>query len=184
VHYGARCSGYLNLVISWSQVRILPGARFSTRDQVAMAQSAMILLPETTRTPAGFTVEGASPEMLEQLLDAYAVKLKTRSPSTFDLMVPGLSRAQIEDALGTIGITPSAETQLWWQWCNGIATSCRLGETPPRVRERLIVQHRNASRRRPDPPGRVSMYSRFTVVVGHRIRLDRMGSLSRNMGLG
>lgn len=78
-----------------------------------------MLLPETTRTPDGFTVEGASPELLAELLDAYSFELKRRSRSIYDTMLPGLSVSQIEDELGTIGITPPTEVLVWWSWRNG-----------------------------------------------------------------
>ena len=80
---------------------------------------SVVLLPETTRTPLGFTVEGASAELLEQLLDEYAFQLKRHSRKIFDAMIPGLSRAQIEDELAAIGKVPPDEMLVWWQWRNG-----------------------------------------------------------------
>ena len=78
-----------------------------------------MLLPETTRTPEGFTVEGASPELLTDLLDAYAFELRSRSRRIYDLMMPGLSAAEIQDSFGAIGLVPPAEAVVWWQWRNG-----------------------------------------------------------------
>jgi hypothetical protein len=81
--------------------------------------SAELILPATISTADGLTVEGAGPELLEELLDAYAFELKKSSPAIYDSMLPGLSVDQIHDLLGEIGVVPSPELLVWWGWRNG-----------------------------------------------------------------
>jgi hypothetical protein len=84
-------------------------------------------LPKTTRTPLGFTVEGAGAELLEDLLKQYEFELGRQSPAIVDAMQPGLPAAQIEDEIGALGLTPPREAIVWWRWRNGFRPMVRHG---------------------------------------------------------
>lgn len=78
-----------------------------------------MLLPETYRSPRGLTVEGASPELLVELLDALAFETKRAGAPLNDVLQPGVSRQYVQDQLGTIGLTAPEELIAWWGWRNG-----------------------------------------------------------------
>jgi len=77
-------------------------------------------MPAIVATPAGFTVEGASPELLLDLLDRFADVTARLGAPIDDYLQPGISAAQVEDALGAIGLVPPAELVAWWGWRNGV----------------------------------------------------------------
>ncbi|CAN5267717.1 hypothetical protein BH09ACT1_BH09ACT1_12080 [soil metagenome] len=77
-------------------------------------------LPETHLTSRGFTVLGAGPDLLSELLHILDFEAKKRGVPVDDYYAPGLSRSQVEDPLGQIGISPPEELLVWWGWHNGI----------------------------------------------------------------
>ena len=101
----------------------------------------VITLPETTRTPSGFTVERASAGLLSELLDEYSFQLKKRSPNVFDAMLPGLSKTEIEQRLGEIAINPPDEVYVWWQWKNGFRPMSGYGDKIGQMRLSSAVKH-------------------------------------------
>jgi hypothetical protein len=52
-------------------------------------------LPLTVRVFDGLTVEGASPGLLSELLEAYSFELKARDRMTYDALLPGLQPEEI-----------------------------------------------------------------------------------------
>ena len=106
----------------------------------------MMRLPETTRTPNGFTVEGASPELLGELLDNYARELKRTSPRIYGAMLPGLPKSKISDELGAIGIEPPEEVLVWWNWRNGFRPLVPIGLRHAQLRlEDAVYMYRRSS---------------------------------------
>ena len=77
-------------------------------------------LPTTRVTDRGFTVEGAGPALLSELLNEYEARIRRSDPQTWATVRPGRSRAEILDALGGIGIeSPPEEVIVWWMWSDG-----------------------------------------------------------------
>ena len=77
-------------------------------------------LPETHLTEHGFTVDGAGPDLLSELLTEYERQIKAIDPETWAHSRPGRSRGEILDALGGIGISaPPDEVVQWWIWSDG-----------------------------------------------------------------
>jgi hypothetical protein len=77
-------------------------------------------LPDTYRAPEGLTVEGASPELLRDLLKQYESKIRKAGVRTKDVLLPGLSERQIRRQFDEIGLEPPEELLVWWSWHNGI----------------------------------------------------------------
>ena len=90
-------------------------------------------LPATYSTLAGFTVQGASAEMLAELLRAYDFELSKRSFPVTDAFMPGLSRSEIQDALEAEGLTPPEELLVWWSWHNGVRLDVSTGWRRPQM---------------------------------------------------
>jgi hypothetical protein len=76
-------------------------------------------LPSTFLTPAGFTVEGASAELLEELLATYDRESIARGVPVLDAYAPGIARAEIEDSLAELGLVAPEELIIWWGWHDG-----------------------------------------------------------------
>lgn len=77
------------------------------------------MLPTTYRTDQGLTVEGASPELLAELLDAYEYEIKRRSPDAWVSAKPGLSADEIVGQMTAAGLSVPEEAVVWWSWANG-----------------------------------------------------------------
>jgi len=86
----------------------------------------MSLLPEIITTPEGFSVEGASPDLLRELLDRFASTTARLGAPIEDYLNPGISEAEIEDSLGKVGLVPPDELVAWWGWHNGTAPGRNL----------------------------------------------------------
>jgi len=80
---------------------------------------AVTKLPNTYRTERGFTVEGAGPGLLAELLDAYKFEIRRRSPEALASMKPGLPEADIRSQLAAVGLSAPEEAVAWWSWGNG-----------------------------------------------------------------
>jgi hypothetical protein len=76
-------------------------------------------IPKTYATEHGLTVEGASPELLAELLDTYAYEIYQRNPEAWEGMSPGLSPDDIVEELTAEDIPASEEATVWWSWTNG-----------------------------------------------------------------
>jgi hypothetical protein len=77
-------------------------------------------IPNTYRAAEGLTVEGASPELLRDLLQQYESDIRKAGVRTKDVLLPGLSEREIRRQFGDIGIEPPEELLVWWGWHNGI----------------------------------------------------------------
>lgn len=77
-------------------------------------------LPRTIRTPEGLTVEGASPELLAELLVQYEETLEGLRPGCGAIFRPGLSRDEIVDRFEPLGYVPNEEVIQWWGWHDGL----------------------------------------------------------------
>lgn len=80
-------------------------------------------LPETIRTDAGLSVEGASPELLRDLLVEYERELMNRQPEYVGALSSGRDSHEIVTALESAGIAPAEELIVWWKWHDGVPTS-------------------------------------------------------------
>ncbi len=79
----------------------------------------MLSIPETFRTPRGLTVEGASPALLKDLLEAYKYEIERRDPHAWDGFRPGHSRQQILDRFSAEELHCPEELVVWWEWSDG-----------------------------------------------------------------
>jgi hypothetical protein len=78
-----------------------------------------VKLPETYRTERGFTVEGAGPELLADLLDAYEFEIRRRSPEAWVSAKPGLAVEEVVELMSSAGLPVPDEAIVWWSWGNG-----------------------------------------------------------------
>ena len=78
-----------------------------------------MILPEPATVDDGLTVVGASPELLEELLDFLDVETRRLGVSVRDALLPGISRQQVQDELGAVGLHAPEELISWWGWSNG-----------------------------------------------------------------
>jgi len=76
-------------------------------------------IPQLRRIADGFTVDGAGPDLLADLLERFDFEVSRRSPDVWATAQPGLSRDEITDRLARIGVTPPEELIVWWMWRNG-----------------------------------------------------------------
>jgi len=67
-------------------------------------------------------VEGASPELLRELLNEYEELIRDRTPDDWNTAQPGLRRIEIVEFLASIGLVPPDEIIVWWEWQGGHAT--------------------------------------------------------------
>ncbi|MBG6054957.1 hypothetical protein IWX81_001368 [Salinibacterium sp. CAN_S4] len=79
-----------------------------------------MILPETVTVDEGLTVVGASPELLEELLDFLDVETTRLGVSVRDALLPGLARQQVQDEFGAVGLQAPEELITWWGWSNGV----------------------------------------------------------------
>lgn len=85
-------------------------------------------LPRTVPTPQGLTVEGASPELLAELLEKYEREVVRLVPGSCDILGPGLTHDEIISRIEPLGYHPNGEVVAWWGWHNGFV---RMGIRPP-----------------------------------------------------
>jgi hypothetical protein len=78
-----------------------------------------VKLPDTYRTERGFTVEGAGPELLAELLDAYEFEIRRRSLEAWVSAKPGLAVEEIVELMSSVGLPVPDEAIVWWSWGNG-----------------------------------------------------------------
>lgn len=102
-----------------------------------------LILPRTVPSERGLTVEGASPELLSELLTEYGTILKRTSPQIWESSLPGLPREQIIDGLGSAGLPPSEELIAWWTWRNGHAPGTPHGLRNPQLSLRAALSLRS-----------------------------------------
>lgn len=76
-------------------------------------------LPETIETPVGFTVAGAGPELLAELLERLARECLRGGFDLDQTFNPGASRQEIVDAWAPFSITPPEEAVVCWMWHDG-----------------------------------------------------------------
>lgn len=78
-----------------------------------------IQLPKLQKTSDGWTVDNASPSLLVELLDELARCAADAGAPLHDVLQPGLSRQQVVDGLGQLGLAAPEELVAWWGWHNG-----------------------------------------------------------------
>ncbi|MCI0159380.1 hypothetical protein KNO15_21980 [Leifsonia shinshuensis] len=78
-----------------------------------------IQLPDLRQTADGWTVDDASPSLLVELLDELARCAADAGAPLDDVLQPGLSRQQVLDGLGELGLPAPDELVAWWGWHNG-----------------------------------------------------------------
>jgi len=76
-------------------------------------------LPVLRRVPGWLTVDGAGPDLLQELLDRYEAEIRQRCVPLWESMRPGLSRGEIVDRLGAAGLPAPEELVVWWMWHDG-----------------------------------------------------------------
>jgi hypothetical protein len=108
-----------------------------------------VILPQTYRTTDGFTVDGASPALLRELLDMYISTLDDLGVRTKELFVPGIPESVIRDSLAELGLVPTDELIVWWNWRNGV----KLGLPRKYVRFDFLSVERSMQGYRTDPMG-------------------------------
>jgi len=84
-------------------------------------------------TPSGLTVQGASPEMLLELLDAYSFEVQRQDRDFWSTFQTGLSRAEIVDRLQAVDLEAPEELLTWWTWRNGFRTGVNPDVTLPQM---------------------------------------------------
>ena len=70
-------------------------------------------------TPHGPLVEGASPELLRELLEQYEEKLVALGAPVRETMLPGIGRDEVESKLALRGLACPDEIAVWFGWHNG-----------------------------------------------------------------
>lgn len=88
-------------------------------------------LPDTFRTPDGFTVEGASPELLAELLNEYESELSSAGVPVSRALAPPADAEALVAAFESQGLNLPEELRVWWAWHNGLV------QTAPRVPTRF-----------------------------------------------
>jgi len=78
-------------------------------------------------------VDGASADLLTELLDAYEFELKSRAEQVWESLLPGLSRDEIQDGLGEAGLAAPEELVVWWSWHNGHRYGAPTGLRHPQM---------------------------------------------------
>ena len=97
-------------------------------------------IPPTSLTPRGFQVEGAGPDLLAELLDAYWFEIHRLAPDIADAMQPGLSESHIFDLFEVLGVQPPAEAVVWWRWRNGFPLYFGHGMGTPQLTLYMVVK--------------------------------------------
>ncbi|NEM92312.1 hypothetical protein [Galbitalea soli] len=77
-------------------------------------------LPQTYRTELGFTVDGASPALLRNLLDDFATALVRVGVPVDTLFRPGRPEAEVCAECAGQGLVPTEELIIWWGWRDGV----------------------------------------------------------------
>jgi hypothetical protein len=80
--------------------------------------------------------DAVTPPLLSvSLLERFEAALRSVRAPIVEHWAPGASDAEIDEALGPLGIDAPAEGRLWWQWHNGVrvgATASALQLVPRR----------------------------------------------------
>lgn len=75
--------------------------------------------PQTISSELGWTVEGASPELLLGLLEEYQRALHRAGFESRDWLEPGIDRDQVRSVLAPTGLEAPDELLVWYAWQNG-----------------------------------------------------------------
>ena len=129
----------------------------------------MMRLPEILESPQGFKAVGASPELLRELLDEFAV-VSLRSGFDLDETCnPGIGRQEIIDAWAPQGITPPEEAIVWWGWHNGY----RMHTTNkyPGIAQISVDQSVRGYASMPKGDGEYSWNPRW-ILLWHNVAMD------------
>ena len=81
----------------------------------------MTELPDIAFVNGIATVQGASPELLHELLRVFDTELAAGGLPLADAFAPGLERGVVEDALHAEGLAAPEEAIVWFGWHNGSA---------------------------------------------------------------
>jgi len=129
-------------------------------------------LPTTVQGSGGLTVDGASPELLADLLEAYSALLARVSPHISESMAPGLGREEIVERLGDEGLVVHEELIVWWMWRNGHIPGIGHGlrQSQHSLEEVLLYRARDVERNFAFMPSsgwlRIAGSMRHSVAVG------------------
>jgi hypothetical protein len=77
-------------------------------------------LPETIGTPAGPSVEGASSELLSELLQELETELRDAGVPVDAAFRPGTSAPQLRAAFALAGVAVPDEIVVWFGWHDGV----------------------------------------------------------------
>jgi hypothetical protein len=84
-------------------------------------------LPRLLEGPHGLVTEGASPDLLRQLLDLCDRELRQRARPVYDSLRPGLPADVIKRAFARYSLEPNEEAIAWWEWHDGLTQMTGFG---------------------------------------------------------
>ncbi len=127
-----------------------------------------IVVPETIRTPDGFSIDGAGPELLAKLLADYETLLKEYTPEIQTQLEPGLSESEIHRQFASVGLTVPTEALVWWSWHNGMHERPGSGLRLPQMALERAVQEYSETYRE-DKPSEIDVWATGWIpIVGGR----------------
>jgi hypothetical protein len=88
-------------------------------------------LPQTVGTSRGMTVEGASAELLKDLLRQLEGELRRQGAPVKQFLLPGAQRREVEDSFKRMGVTAPDEAVVWFGWHNGAVPGVGNGGVLP-----------------------------------------------------
>jgi hypothetical protein len=78
-------------------------------------------LPATIESPDGLTVEGASAQLLSELLAELDCELVASGFPVYEFLLPGTSEARVRNSVEGLGLTAPDELVVWFTWHDGRA---------------------------------------------------------------